>query len=253
MPDPSYHYKPKSFTKTDWQNLKRLFLSLLGIILILTFLYFFAVIFLSNVNLFWGIFRPGWSESSGKQDRIPPPPPYLQSVPKATNQDSLRISGFSEPGAKVTLFRGGAKIGEVVVDSEGGFSFEEVKLFEGENKIYAQAKDQAENESKPSTEQVTVYDKKPPKLVVESPQDKTVIEDEEERTVEIKGRVEDNLKVQITVNEQWTRADDEGNFSHRFRLEEGENKIKVVAKDEAGNETEKELTVSYEPPEEEED
>ena len=41
-------------------------------------------------------------------------------------------------------------------------------------------------------------------------------------------RAEDDLKVQVTINEQWTRPDNEGNFSYKLRLEEGENGQEVT-------------------------
>ena len=246
----SYRCRPAVLSKVDWKNLKILFLSFLGITLILAFLYLFAVMFLSNIDLFWRILRPGSPGVIEKQDKVPPPPPYLQAPPKATNKP-LAVSGFSEPGANVTLFLNNSKVKEVVVDSEGGFSFEEVVLFEGENKIYAKAVDSAGNESKKSSEYIVIYDKTPPKLEIEAPTSGTKIEKEEERQIEIKGLTEANS--QVTINGFWARVDDEGKFSYNLRLEEGENKIEILAKDEAGNETKKEISVSYEPSEEDEE
>lgn len=243
-----YHYRPKSLSGTDWKSLRVLFLSLLGITLVLAFLYFFAVKLFSNIDLFWRILRPGSTEVAERHDRIPPPPPLLQSLPKATNEDSLAVSGFSEPGARVALFLNSSKIDEILVDSEGGFSFEQVALSEEENRIYVQACDQAGNESKPSNECLVIYDKKPPELVIESPVDGTKIEKEEERQTEFRGTTEPGT--QLTIGGFWARVDEEGKFSHLFRLEEGKHKIEVVAKDEAGNETKVEVTVTYEPPEE---
>ena len=216
--------------------------------LILAFLYFFAVTALSNIDLFWRLLRPGSIENTQKQDKVPPPPPFTQNVPKAINQDSLAVTGFSEPGAKITLFLNDTPAGVFVVDSEGGFSFEEVKLFEGENKIYVQAEDQAGNKSKPSAEQIVEYDKTPPELVVESPANGTKIEKKEGRQTEFKGVTEPGT--QITIGGFWARVDEEGKFSHLFRLEEGERKVELIAKDEAGNETKVEITITYEPSEE---
>jgi len=247
MSNPSYQYKPKSLTKNDWQNLKRLFLTLLGIILILAFLYFFAVALLSNINNFWSIFRPGSGNTAIKKDRFPPPPPYLKNIPEATNEDTINISGLSEPGATVTLFLNDNEVGSVIVDGEGAFSFENIKLSEGENKLYAKVEDRAQNESKPSKVYLIMLDKEPPQLEIESPENGETIKRKEERVVEIKGKTEP--EAQVTVNSFWARVDNDGTFSYKLRLEEGENSIKIVSKDKAGNETKQELKLTYSPEE----
>lgn len=241
----SYHYEPRKFSHDDWRNLKRLFLASFGIIVILGLIYLFAISFLSGIGTFWSIFGGHGDDTVEKLDHIPPPPPFVQTLPKAVNQDTIRITGFSEPGAKVTLFLNEAKIEEAVVDNEGGFTFEDVELFDGENRIYVQAKDQAENESKPSNAYIVVRDKKVPELVITTPADKATVTDPNIASVEVAGKTE--VGIQITANDQWARVDEEGNFSCRVRLEKGENKIKVIARDEAGNETAQELTVTYAP------
>ncbi|QQG44471.1 MAG: hypothetical protein HYW86_00960 [Candidatus Roizmanbacteria bacterium] len=54
-------------------------------------------------------------------------------------------------------------------------------------------------------------------------------------------------KAFVFVNEQELRADDLGNFSTTVNLDEGDNFIVVVASDEGGNNSEKELIVTYDP------
>ena len=47
------------------------------------------------------------------------------------------------------------------------------------------------------------------------------------------------------MNEFWAIVDAGGNFSYTLPLQNGENTIKVVATDEAGNKTEYEVKVTY--------
>lgn len=51
----------------------------------------------------------------------------------------------------------------------------------------------------------------------------------------------------IFINELDTRADNNGNFSVAYTLEEGENYLVVGANDDAGNYLEADVTVTYEP------
>jgi len=243
-----YHYKPRSAGSPDWETLRRLFAALLGTVIVIAIFYFFAVPLFSNINTFWNLFRPGASTAPSSYDAIPPSPPFLQTLPQATSEGAITIEGFSEPGAKIKLSLNGSFQAETLVDKEGTFSFTEIGLLEGENVAYVQAEDKAGNESKPSEKQTVIYDKEPPNLEIESPTTGAKIEKEEERGVVVKGKTEPGC--QVTVNEHWAMVDREGAFSHTYRLEEGENKLAVLAKDRAGNETKIELIVTYEPQEE---
>lgn len=79
-------------------------------------------------------------------------------------------------------------------------------------------------------------------LAIVSPADKDTVS---EPRVSVRGRTAPNAEV--FINEVETRADASGNFSATVPLEEGENYILVVANDERGSFSEKELTVTYIP------
>ena len=49
----------------------------------------------------------------------------------------------------------------------------------------------------------------------------------------------------VSVNDRLAIVDKDGNFSYSLDLNSGDNKIKVVSSDPAGNQTTKELTVKY--------
>lgn len=241
-----YHYQPKGYNP-NWTPVRRIFLSLLGSVLVLSALYFWAIPLFSNIDLFWSFFRPNSKPTPSEQRQGLLPAPYLQALPKATNEETIAIKGFSKPGATVNLIINESVRKDALVDKEGGFDFGEITLAEGENRIYIVAKDDAGNESKPSTTQIVIYDHEPPELEIEAPTDGLKIEKEEERRIEVKGKTEPDC--QVTVSGHWARVDEKGNFSYQLRLNEGKNEIEIMAKDKAGNETKTELTVEYDPEE----
>ena len=61
----------------------------------------------------------------------------------------------------------------------------------------------------------------------------------------IKGKTE--KEAVVTVNERQVIVGLEGNFEADYFLTEGDNEIIVVAKDKAGNKTEKTIKVKYQP------
>ncbi len=64
-----------------------------------------------------------------------------------------------------------------------------------------------------------------------------------EDTVEIEGKTEPEATV--TINEEDVEVEKDGSFAHEVSLEVGENEFIVIAKDLAGNETKKTITVEY--------
>lgn len=56
-------------------------------------------------------------------------------------------------------------------------------------------------------------------------------------------------RAEVSVNDKETRANTQGVFTVYYTLEEGENYLLIVATDEEGNYSEKEIIVTYTPPE----
>ncbi len=177
------------------------------------------------------------------RDNLPPPPPQLDPLPEATNSASLAISGQAEAGAELVLFQNGEEKEKTKVNEEGDFIFSQVELEEGENIFLARAYDEAGNESQASLAQTVIFDKEPPALEIESPGDGQTINDNKE--IIIKGKTE--KEAVVTVNERQVIVGLEGNFEADYFLTEGDNEIIVVAKDKAGNKTEKTIKVKYQP------
>lgn len=175
-------------------------------------------------------------------DTTPPPPPNLRDVPRYSNENTIDISGNTEPGAKVYLVVNG-KDQELLADAQGSFT-SSVSLMDGQNEIYAFSEDQAGNKSNNSVSYSITIDKEPPELTINFPKDGSIFF-KQENSVQIEGQTESGASVDI--NERVAIVNRDGKFSMRVSLSEGANNFDIIAVDEAGNETKVTLTLSYTP------
>jgi len=224
-------------TASEWLLYRRFFLLVASIVLVLLLTYFVGLTILGSLGT--------REETFTERDRIAPPPPLFASVPEATNSAKLSLKGFAEPGSTVKLFLNRNEKDSQLVSAEGQFAFEKVDLELGENEIYAVSKDTAGNESQPSVVYKVEIDQKPPKLEVSEPENGAMIKEEKDKQtfVLVKGKVEE--KATVTVND-YQAIVKEGEFEYQLLLtKDGENTIKIEAKDRAGNKTTVEKTVIY--------
>lgn len=175
-------------------------------------------------------------------DVTPPPPPKINDLPRFSNQRNIEIKGFTEPGATV-YFVVNKRDQKVVADKSGHFSID-TELVEGENEIYAFAQDSAGNKSTSSQTSIVIGDYEPPEINIISPQDGAIVFGKD-RSVRIEGETNENAK--ITINERVAIINKSGRFNLSVILEEGSNNFEIIALDAAGNETKKNLTLSYTP------
>ncbi|MEK7188399.1 MAG: hypothetical protein AAB685_00930, partial [Patescibacteria group bacterium] len=119
-----------------------------------------------------------------------------------------------------------------------------LNLLEGENILYAKASDQVGNQSSQSKKHKIVFDNKAPQIEILEPVDGASFSGEKSN-VAVKGST--NEASDIFINEKLASTDSKGNFYISISLAEAENIINLKARDPAGNETEKSLTVYYYP------
>jgi len=210
-------------------------------------------------GLFWAIFHYGssllvglgnlWGGLNGDgssddlvSDNIPPPPPQIALLPEATNSASLEIVGDAELDSTLILFLNGIEIKKILIGNEGKFRIGPIKLDEGENNLFAKAVDLAGNESQESVRQIIFFDKEPPTLEIESPQNGDSFFDDQ-KEITIKGKTEKDAIVNI--NERKVIVNLEGEFESVYSLSEGTNEILIVSSDKAGNKTQESLKVYY--------
>lgn len=196
---------------------------------------------LAKLSLLLEKIRSG-EEASIVIDHTPPFPPQLESQFTATNSARLTLQGISEPGSTVKLYLNDKVLEKILVGKDGTFT-KRVALVEGENKITAKAVDQGGNESAFSNSLLIFYKKRAPLLEIEFPPEEEL--QTEDKEIEIKGKTDP--EVNLTINDRFVRVKSNGSFSFLVSLSEGENLIKIVATDQAGNQKKVERKIIFSP------
>lgn len=167
-------------------------------------------------------------------------PPVITSPEDGlhTNEGTLTVTGEAAPSTEVNLFNNGEEVAAAPAADDGTFSID-IDLLEGENVLTAAAS--AENGTTDPSEAVTVIlDQTKPTLSIDTPEDRWKTNRE---TVTVEGLAEDEHLDWVEVNGLRADLSDDGTYSKRIMLDNGENKIKVVAADKAGNQQTGEITV----------
>lgn len=175
-------------------------------------------------------------------DKTPPAPPTFKTFPDFTNQAAVNISGNGEPSATLKLTFDG-KEQDTLIDKDGNFSFPNLTLQNGDNIFSATAMDAAGNTSQKTADQKIVYDNKPPALSIDSPSDGSSFFGSGQRQVTIQGTTDNGAGV--TINDRIVSVDDSGKFQYTLTLEDGTNKFTIKSTDQAGNSTEKDITLNF--------
>lgn len=176
-------------------------------------------------------------------DITPPAPPQFEDVPEYTNDESLELTGVSENGATVYLTANGEE-SEVIANSDGIFNFT-FNLNDGDNEIFAKAKDTIGNESTQTKTYTVHFDNTEPKLEVTSPEDGKAFYGAGQKQLQITGTV--NEAVDLMINERLVTQKDDGSFTFTTNLNEGANTFEVKAVDPSGNQALSSFSVTFTP------
>lgn len=226
--------------RMEQKTKKNLALSVLGIVLIVLLVFKFGIPLLVNLSLF--LSGSHNKEETRIQNSSFIAPPVLDSFPQATASANIIISGVASKKQTVNLYINDDLTDTAKAGDDGRFSFKET-IRPGENTIKAKAVVN-EKESDFSNAVITAFKNASPSLSVSSPADGQSFS-KDQNIVEIKGTTD--IDVKVTVNGFWAITDDSGNFSYSLPIQNGENKIKIISVDIAGNKTEKEIKVNYSP------
>ncbi|MFD1173866.1 S8 family serine peptidase [Oceanobacillus picturae] len=162
-----------------------------------------------------------------------------------TNEAEITVEGTASPTTTVQLLNNGEEVGSAEIGEEGSFAID-AELTEGENELTAVSLlDGTEiGESEPV---VVTLDTEAPELTIDSPEDG---DKSNRETVTVEGTVSDANLDFVEVNGQSAAVED-GTYSKRILLDNGENEIEVIAHDLAGNTTSETVTidVKYDAPE----
>ncbi len=193
-------------------------------------------LFLGNVN--------STNKPVVNTDVIPPGPPTFFTSFEATNSAVITLSGYAEPGATVYLTQNTQAKGNVVSTQDGVFQFPGIKLNPGLNSFSAVAMDAAGNRSQPSVTVEITFSDKGPDLKITVPTDKQIISGGD-GTIRITGSTDPDAR--LTVNDRVVIVSPSGNFNYSLVLNQGDNNLVITATDTTGNQTQKSLTVTYNP------
>lgn len=222
---------------------KQLFIVLVGIIAILALVFTLGIPLIVGMSVLLGNLRGSQSNSAGS-DTTAPVPPVLSTPTQATNSAELLIEGYGESGSTLKIFMNEDEIKKILIGNDGTFTFTDIPLEKGDNRIYATVTDEAGNESIHSQELKIAYKKDGPKLEIQEPQENQEF-GKNQQEIQIKGKTDTGSTV--TINDRFVSVNDEGNFEYKLKLSDGENIVSIVARDSAGNETKIELKVTYQP------
>lgn len=226
--------------RMEQKTKKNLFLSVLGIVLIIFLVFKFGIPLLVNLSLF--LSGSSNKEETKIQNSSFIAPPVLDSYPEATASANIIISGIASKKQTVNLYINDSLIDTTKAGDDGRFLFKKT-ITPGENIIKAKAV-MNEKESDFSNTIIIAFKGAPPSLNISSPTDGQSFS-KDQNVIDVKGITDADVK--ITINGFWAITDGSGNFSYKLPLQNGENKINVTAVDLAGNKTEKEIKVTYSP------
>lgn len=235
-------YKRSRLTKRiESKTRKSLFLTIFGIIIFLLALVKFGIPALVNLTLF--ISNSNASKDTVKQDQNSfIVPPILNLLPVATNSANIEISGIGSQNQTISLYINDQLIDKKPTQKDGSFSFTPT-LSQGENLVKIKSTEN-NKDSNFSQSQLVTFKNNPPNLKLDSPSDNQSFSKDQNKA-EIKGSTDP--KTRVTINGFWVIIDENNSFSYTLPLQNGENQIKAIATDEAGNTTEKDMKVTYSP------
>jgi hypothetical protein len=218
---------------------KRLILAIIGIIGIVVFMLIFGFRLLVGFSLLVDTIR---GNTPVTQQAVIILPPVLNPVPIATKSSSLTISGYGQQGYTLILYVNEKETKKITLPKVASFSAIPITLKEGSNSISAKMSDDKGNLSDLSNILTVEFKQKQPTLELQSPEDNTTISGDN-NNVNIIGKTETDTT--ITVNGRFVVISNDNSFNYPYSLNEGDNTLKIEARDQAGNTTTIERKVRY--------
>lgn len=207
------------------------------IFVVVLLLFNYGIPFLANSSVFLNNLLGNKDESATPQQDFSKI--EVTDIPIATNSATIRVSGNINDFDSIIFVVNGQETIEKNVKGKDNFQEEVGGLNPGENKVYLVGEKGSARKKTPTY--TVTYTTQPPKLEISEPQDNTKSSHED---VKIVGKTDKEVSIQI--NSLPIVVDLNGNFQTVVKLKEGENKISIIAQDDASNKTEKILTITYE-------
>ncbi len=219
------------------QYKKRVTFFVVALIVLVIFLFTVGYNFLIKSSLFLG----GLGQTTQQSDDTDAFFGTLEvdTPPTATNSAKLLVSGSVSGYDAVTISINDRDVKDLHNKTSFSETIGDLKKGQNEIKFIAKA---SKHKAEIKTETYSVlYKSDKPKLEVTEPADQAHTHNTD---IKVAGKTDPD--VTIRINDLPIVVDVQGNFQTSVRLQDGDNKIKVVAIDIAGNTETKELTVRYE-------
>lgn len=223
--------------------LKQAFIFIFLSALLLIVLLFIGLPMLTKISLLISGLKSSGEYVETKKSLSLNPPEFLPLF-EATNSSPISIKGISEPDNTIKIILNGESIKELKCNPKGEFQYLNLALRVGKNLLKAKAIDKDSNESEYSEELTIILDHEKPALTVNSPQDGSRFFDKE-RNIQISGTTDPDAS--LSINERLVVIDFQGNFDFNYELSDGENVLKIISRDLAGNEEIQVIKVTYSP------
>lgn len=219
---------------------RTIFYGTLTLVLLLC-LVFFGIPTLAKLAIFISDSRNG--SSPEKSEEIPPAPPRINFPVEATNSATFSISGAADANYTVEIFQNDVSTKTITASKEGVFQADGFTLTKGKNEFYAISQKQEGNKSHPSEKVLVDFDDIPPELTVDEPKNEAHFSGSGQKNVKVLGKTEPGAT--LIFNDHLVILDRDGSFSYNYALSDGDNILKIVSSDKAGNQNEKELKVTF--------
>lgn len=228
--------------RLEKQTRNTLLISIFGIVAILYLLLKFGLPLLVNFSLLISGSQNSQVQTGNKNAKVFVQPPTLDPLESATNSAKITIKGLAFAKQTIDVYINDELVDKTETKKDNSFVFEDITLSPGGNVIKAQSTTKEGKKSEFSQPITVMYKKEAPTLTVDSPTtDQSFSKDD--NPIKVSGKT--NPGTRVTVNDFWAIVDEQGNFSYNLHLQNGDNTIKMVATDEAGNKTEVEKKVKY--------
>jgi len=167
--------------------------------------------------------------------------PLQATVPEATKDNTIKITGITKPNINVEIILNKARIQEITSNNAGEFETPEITIIQEENEITIKAKDSQGN-IRTLNYDVRI-DMTPP--IVEYP---GIPEGTQTRTLIIRGTASEEITLKYRLNqtlEYTTLKTANKNFTASIDLNDGTNNLELIAEDNAGNQDKQEFQIAY--------
>ncbi len=169
-------------------------------------------------------------------------PPIVAAPVNATFSAQITLTGYTQKENQVVILDNAEEIQRVNPQSDGSFSTN-INLKDGPNQIAAYNVTPDNKQSASTSSFLVLYEKNPPTLVISEPTDGQSVQGKKNQNLTIKGTAQKNARV--TVNDRLIFSRSDGTFTTLYLLSIGQNTLDFKETDEAGNLTEKKITVTY--------